>query len=102
TGDPQDNRRLGWVYLHSIAVWTWPALLIHAHRRDGDGPIPKRSLTDTEAALFLADLAAQGLLAEVAQLQFVEDPAYLDTQHAFLVVGRQAVGDRDDLDSIEA
>ena len=51
-----------------------------------------------EAALFLAQLAAERFLFEILELEFVENAADLDAEGRVLVVAIQAVGDGDDTD----
>jgi hypothetical protein len=54
-----------------------------------------------EAPLFLADLAPEGFLLEILQLQFVEDTPNLNAERGLGVVAVQPVGDRDHVDAGE-
>ena len=68
----------------------------------GLGLVPESPLTHRKSPLLLTELTAQSFLAQIAQLQFVEDATDLDTEHALFVVGLEAVGDKRDLDTVEA
>jgi hypothetical protein len=63
--DTQDHGRLPRLEHHPVAVRTRTSLLVHAHLADRHGLVAKGPLAHRETALFLTDLAAQGLLAQV-------------------------------------
>jgi hypothetical protein len=100
--DAQDHTCFAGLDGHLVAVGPRPPLLVHAHGPDGNRLVPERALPNDEAAFLLADLAAQRLLLEIAQLKLVEDAADLDPEVGLLVVGVQAVGDGYDAHAVEA
>jgi hypothetical protein len=63
---------------HPIAVRTWSPASVDLHLADWLGPIAVRRLANAEAACLLSELAAEGLVAEIVEVELVHDPAHLE------------------------
>ncbi|HZP39478.1 MAG TPA: hypothetical protein VFE48_23605 [Methylomirabilota bacterium] len=100
--DPEDHLGLGRFDHHPVTVGPWPTSSIDPHLADRNGLVAVRRFADRESPRLLPLLAAQGLLAEVVQVELVDDAAHLEPELGVVVVAVEAIRSRDDAHAVEA
>src|SRR5262249_32375005 len=100
--DPEDHLGLERFADHPVAIGPWPTPSIDAHLADWHGLVAVRRFTDRESTRLLPLLAAQGLLAEVVQVELVDDAAHLESELGVVIVAVEAIRPRDDAHAVEA
>jgi hypothetical protein len=79
-----------------MAIRSRTPAAIDTHLADGLGPVTIGCFTDGEAPELLPDLTAQRLLAEIVQIQLVDDPAHLEAELRVVVSAVETVRSRHD------
>jgi hypothetical protein len=87
---------------HPIPIRSRTPAAIDTHLADGLGSVTIGCFADGEAPELLPDLPAQRLLAQIVQIQLVDDPPHLETELRVMVFAVEAVRSRHDSNPVEA
>ena len=99
--DAPNDRGLGRVDLHAVALGPGTTRLVVADGPHGNRTITEGSLADEEVTVLLTDLTTKSLGLQIGKKQLVEHPAKLDVDFGVGVRGVDTVGHRNETDVVE-